>query len=422
MEKSETLILLQTKIIKILTLLLLVRLGIYLPIPTLDLNLFAHGQITNPLFGFAKNLVGTSFLGVGSLGILPYINASIIMQLLTPLVPALNRLQKEEGELGRQEINKYTRYITFIWAFALSTIIAIFLIKPIVFDWSFQLGAKIILALTSGAILTMWFAELITEEGLGNGSSMIIFINIVGGIPTGLNDLNKTIFTNSPFPDNVLLITQILTFYCFIVLTIIIFQESYKHIPIISAKQANVNKSLGENIDVKSSYIPLRVNQGGIMPLVFSSTVVVFLVYPAQYLLGTSLADTFSFLPQLITAYSFLLNILLVIFFSCFYAILVLKPEDMSQNLAKMAYTIPGIRQGKETKKYLQTTITRLAFIGGLFLVFLAFLPLLLGNIVQLDLFKNVTSLLIMIGVITDTTSQMRGYLVFKRYEDFKEP
>merc|ERR1712100_316473 len=169
----------------------------------------------------------------------------------------------------------------------------------------------------------------------------------------------------------------------------------------------------------KNSYIPIKLNLGGIMPLVFSSTVATIIFYPIQFLLSSSFSKSITFLPNLITFSSFVLNAGLVVFFSCFYAILVLKPEDISQNLTKMAYTIPGVRQGKQATLYLENTVSRLAFMGGLFLAFLAFFPILLGSLFQISLFKNVTSLLIILGVITDVTSQIRGFLVSKNYEGF---
>ena len=417
MEQSETTSLLKAKITKILFLLLLVRLGLYIPVPNIDLDLFSQNQNTNPIFGFAKTLTGSSFLGIGALGILPYINASIIIQLLVPVLPQLEQLQKEEGEFGRQQITRYTRYLALIWAVILSTAIAFFLVKPIIFDWSISLALEIILALVTGSILSMWFSELITEEGLGNGSSMLIFINIVGSIPNSFSELNNALFSQASYLDNLRISGQGLIFYLFVVSVIILFQDSYKKINIVAAKQLNLSSSdQSQNFSqLKNSYIPLKVNQGGIMPLVFSSTIAVFLAYPVQQLLNLGFVNN-SFL----SVYSITINILLVVLFSCFYAGLVLKPDDISQNLAKMAYSIPGIRQGKETTKYLEKTVARLAFMGGLFLAFLAFFPLVVGNVLQVNIFKNVTSLLILIGVITDVTSQIRGYLVARKYEGFK--
>lgn len=417
MEQSETTALLKAKITKILFLLLLVRLGLYIPVPNIDLDLFSQNQNTNPIFSFAKTLTGSSFLGIGALGILPYINASIIIQLLVPVLPQLEQLQKEEGEFGRQQITRYTRYLALIWAIILSSAIAFFLVKPIIFDWSISLALEIILALVTGSILSMWFSELITEEGLGNGSSMLIFINIVGSIPNSFSELNNALFSQASYLDNLRISSQGLILYLFVVSVIILFQDSYKKINIVAAKQLNLSSSdqSQDFSQLKNSYIPLKVNQGGIMPLVFSSTIAVFLAYPVQQLLNLGFVNN-SFL----SVYSITINILLVVLFSCFYAGLVLKPDDISQNLAKMAYSIPGIRQGKDTTKYLEKTVARLAFLGGLFLAFLAFFPLVVGNILQVNIFKNVTSLLILIGVITDVTSQIRGYLVARKYEGFK--
>lgn len=423
MTQSATRSLLRNKVLKILTLLLLVRLGLYIPVPGVELDIFTQGQAINPMFGFAKTLVGNSFLGIGSLGILPYINASIVIQLLTPIFPNLERLQKEEGELGRQQISRYTRYLTFFWALILSSGIALVLIKPVTFGWSLKLGLEIVTSLTVGSILSLWFAELITEEGLGNGSSLIIFINIVGGLPNNLSMIKQTIFSQGIASGIAISILTGIAVYFGIALLIIFFQDSYKKIRIVSAKQLNLAGNSEDQASqiTNNSFIPLKLNQGGIMPLVFSSTIAVVLIYPMQILLSSLSFIPTSSLASILAVYSFSLNFVLVIFFSCFYVSLVLKPKDMAENLGKMAYSIPGIRQGKDTTKYLEKVTGRLAFIGGLFLAFLAFSPILVGNLLQFSLFKNLTSLLILIGVITDTTSQVTGYLVSTRYEGFKK-
>lgn len=422
MKISETTQLLQKKIFKILGLLLLVRLGLYIPVPNIDLDIFSQGQLLNPMFGFARTLTGSSYLGIGSLGILPYINSSIIIQLLISVVPSLERLQKEEGELGRQKISQYTRYLTFVWALILSTALALFLIKPIVFNWDSWLALKIILSLTTGSMLSMWFAELITEENLGNGSSMIIFINIIGSLTTSLNEFVKSLDGISYFKSS-LLIGQGLLVYLLIVFIIVLFQDAYKKIAIVSAKQLNINSSISNSAsgNLRNSYIPIKLNQGGIMPLVFSSTIATFIYYPLQVFANSDVGKELIFLPSLLSIFSLIINIILVIFFSGFYALLVLKPNDISQNLSKMAYIIPGIRQGTQTTQYLKQLVSRLSFMGGLFLAFLAFFPFVLGNFFQFYLFKNITSLLILIGVITDTTAQIRGYLISRNYEGFKK-
>jgi preprotein translocase subunit SecY len=419
---SETTSLLRQKIFKILGLLIFVRLGLYIPVPCVDLDIFSQNQAINPLFGFAKNLTGSSFLGIGSLGILPYINSSIIIQLLTPVVPALEKLQKEEGELGRQQINRYTKYLTLIWALVLSTACAFVLVKPVVFNWSIVLAVKIILSLTTGSLLSMWFAELITNENLGNGSSMIIFINIIGGLPASISEFTKNL-GNPNGQNNVLIIGSIFLAYITIVCIIVLVQDSYKKINIVSARQLNFN-SLGQgskNLELKNSYIPIKLNQGGIMPLVFSTTVATLVFYPLQLGITKIFSVSGLTLTNILTLVSFVLNIVLVVFFSSFYALLVLKPKDLSDNLTKMAYAIPGFKQGKQTTQHLEQIISRLAFMGGLFLAFLAFFPFLLTTIFQISVFKNITSLVILIGVITDVSSQIRGYLVSQNYESFKK-
>ena len=418
MAGSETINQLQKKITKILGLLFLIRLGLYIPVPNVDLDIFSQNQVANPLFGLAKNLTGSAFLGLGSLGILPYINSSIVIQLLTPVIPALERLQKEEGEYGRQQITRYTRYLTLGWALILSTGVAFVVVKPVVFNWSLVLALKIILSLTVGSMLSMWFAELITNEQLGNGSSMIIFINIVGGIPANLGNLGDTL-NNDPNANGALLIAVAYAIYLVILSLIVLVQNSYKRVNIVSARQL----SSGQNLDgkeLKNSYIPIKLNQGGIMPLVFSTTIATFLFYPLQLALTGGLSLEGNQLTNILTFSSFALNIVLVVFFSSFYALLVLKPKDLSENLTKMAYSVPGLKQGKDTTQYFEQVISRLAFMGGVFLAFLAFFPFVLGKVFQFKLFSNLTSLIILIGVITDVSSQIRGYLVSQNYESFK--
>lgn len=414
---SETTNLLFQKILKIIGFLILIRLGLYTPIPGVDLDIFSQVQNLNPLFGFAKNLTGSSFLGIGSLGILPFINASIIMQLLTSVVPSLTRLQKEEGELGRQQINRYTKYLTLVWSLALSTGCAFLLVKPIVFNWSFGLALKIIFSLTTGSMLSMWFADLITNEELGNGSSMIIFINILGGLPANIGEASKN-FSGLGTVNGLGLFLCVILVYFLIVFLVILIQDAYKKVNIVSARQLNIsyNETGTPDFELKNAYIPIKLNQGGIMPLVFSTTLATFIFYPLQIGITSVLHLDGDTATTLLTLLSFGLNIVLVIFFSSFYSLLVLKPKDLSENLTKMAYNVPGFKQGKQTTQYFEQIISRLAFMGGLFLAFLAFSPFLLTNILHTNLFKNITSLLILIGVVTDVCSQIRGYLISQNY------
>jgi preprotein translocase subunit SecY len=324
MEVSETISLLKKKVLKIFGFLILIRLGLYIPVPNVDLDIFSQNQVANPLFGLAKSLTGSSFLGVGALGILPYINSSIVIQLLTPIIPALERLQKEEGELGRQQITRYTRYLTLGWAVVLSTGIAFILVKPVIFNWNIVLALKIIFSLTTGSMLSMWFAELITQENLGNGSSMVIFINIIGGLPANVKEFTSS-FANSSAINNFKTLFVDYSIYIVIVGIIILVQESYKKVNIVSARQLNFNylEQSSNSSKLKSSYIPIKLNQGGIMPLVFSTTIATFLFYPLQLFLSKVLTNIDgSVLTSVLTFSSFVLNLILIVFFSTFYALL----------------------------------------------------------------------------------------------------
>ena len=293
---------------------------------------------------------------------------------------------------------------------------------PVVFNWNIVLALEVILSLTTGSMLSMWFAELITKENLGNGSSMIIFINIIGGLPANLTEFNSS-FENLSSLKNFGALSISYLVYLVIVAIIVLVQDSYKRVQIVSARQLNFNYLEQSSVSskLKNSYIPVKLNQGGIMPLVFSTTIATFLFYPLQIVLSKVFAMGDSQLTNLLTLSSFVLNLVLVVFFSTFYALLVLKPKDLSDNLTKMAYNVPGLKQGKETTRYLEQVIGRLAFMGGIFLAFLAFFPLLVGNLFQFNLFKNLTSLIILVGVITDVTSQVKGYLVSQNYESFKK-
>jgi preprotein translocase subunit SecY len=334
METSETISLLQKKILRILGFLSLIRLGLYIPVPSVDLDIFSQSQSSNPLFSLAKNLTGSSFLGVGSLGIFPYINSSIVIQLLTPIIPYLARLQKEEGELGRQQLTCYTRYLTFGWGLLLSTGVAFILLKPVIFNWTIILALKVIFSLTTGSMFSMWFAELISNEDLGNGSSLLIFINIIGGLPANISEFNAT-SVKSSLINNFLVSVLCYLVYLSIVALIVLVQDSYKRINIVSARQLNFNYLEQPSLKpkFKNSYIPIKLNQGGIMPLVFSTTIATFLFYPLQ--LGLSKifpVESADQLTNFLVLVSFILNLFLVVFFSTFYALLVLKPKDLSEN------------------------------------------------------------------------------------------
>jgi len=418
MKVSKTSDLFQKKISRIFGFLILIRVGLYIPVPNIDLELFsvAPNPVSNPLVGLAKS--NNAFLGIGSLGIVPYLSSSASIQLISLIIPSLNRLQKEEGEIGRQQISRYLRYLTLGWAIVLSTKVAFVSVKPIIFNWNLMLALKVIFSLTTGSMLTIWFTELITEEKLGNGSAMVICINIIGGISPSLIKFIASI-KNSIYIDNIVtpLFLDIIV-YSSSVIVIIYLQQTYKEINIISAQQLNFNY-LFPGSKINPGCIPIKLNPGGIMPVVFSSTIASFLLSLLQDFLARFVTNTDGILlNMMITSASLGLNVVLVLFCNQFYALLILKPKALSKNLNESACTVPGIKQGKETTQYISKTISRLSFIGGLFLAFLVCVTILMGNISKFNLSKNVTSIIILVGVLSDVTSQVKGFLVSKKYEN----
>jgi len=374
------------------------RLGNYIPVPNVDQEYLINILNSTPIlrnFYTSENLV----LGIFSLGILPNINASIMMQLLTSAVPSLEKLQKEEGEAGRRQITKYTRYLTLFWAIVESISITLAL-RPILFIWNFEVCSQITLALITGSMIILWLSEIITEKGIGNGSSIIITANILAGLPNTL----KTIF-NSGTGFSILL--NVLSF-TILITGIIYVQEAVRVIPLISAKQLF---SQAEN-PTKTSFLPLKINQGGVMPIIFASTVLTFLTVFVGFI--TKL-DTFSKLnitPSIQTIFYGGTNFTLILAFSLFYSNLILNPNELAKDLNKMAVTIPGVRPGNQTKEFLNKTLKRLSLLGALFLAIIVTIP----NIRSSYGF-GVTSLLILVGVTVDTSRQIQTLLISESYK-----
>lgn len=452
MEKStEIRNLLKKKLLKIFIFLIIIRSSLYIPLPITGLDIFAGGlggtqglnqgvdrmvDLYYTVFAAVTGTEGTT-VAVGSLGMVPYFNASLLVQLLVPLLPFLERLQNEEGTIGRRRITKYTRYLTLVWSLLLSGCVAFGVIKPFVFNWNTLVALKIIFSLTVGSMLSMWFAELITRENLGNGPSMVVFINIIGGLRVNLLAFSSNISNFSAF-DRFAAIIFACCIYSVAIFTVIVVQGSYKRIKIISArgelsessplmissvKQRLRREGLRRGMRVVSesgflfTYIPIRLNQGGIMPLVFSSLLV-------RLFFGTlgfgGIKNSLLGLPHLedVLTLGFVgLNCAIILFVSNFYALLLLRPKDLSENLVKMAFFVPGLKPGKETTQYFEKEISRLAFIGGLFLIFLTFLPLVVGRFLKFSLIGDLSYLIILIGVVTDVTSRVKGYLVAQNYE-----
>jgi preprotein translocase subunit SecY len=416
---------LRGRVLVTIGLLFLVRLGIYLPIPGINRPAFAQVVKGNQFLGvldyFSGN--GISALGIFALGIIPFINASIILQLLTAALPSLERLQKDEGEAGRRKISQITRYVALGWAIIQSSGFAVFVnsatykdpvsnavihVVPNPGPWFI---AQMILALTAGAMFVMWVSELITERGIGNGASLLIFLSIVSGLPKSVNNTIDFTQGGGSIGGVVLLIVSFLV----MIVGIVCVQEGSRRIPIVYARRQVGRRMYRE----QTSYLPLRLNQGGVMPIIFASSVlllpsVLATRFESDKIVGKIVAN----LSPGGSIYPFFF-LALIVFFSYFYSSLVMNPVDVSQNLKKSGASIPGIRPGRATTEYLEKVLNRLTILGAIFLGILAIVPTLIENYVNVRTFNNIgaTSLLILVGVAIDTAKQIQTYVISQRYE-----
>ena len=410
---------LRSRLLITIGLLTLIRFGIFIPIPGIDREKFINAISNSPVLGFLDIFTGggISTLGIFALGILPFINASIIMQLLTAAIPSLEDLQKNEGEAGRRKISQITRYVAAGWAVIQSTAITVGLLREYALSDTFWFVPETVLALTAGSMFVMWVSELITERGIGNGASLLIFVNIVASLP---RTLGQTIdYAQTGGRQAVAQVIILLLVFLVMIVGIVFVQEGTRRIPIISARRQVGRKLYRE----RTSYLPLKLNQGGVMPIIFASAV---LILP-QSLIGflgsggvvteTLIKVTNALRPGTWTyvgVYS-----ILILFFSYFYASLIVNPEDISKNLKKMGSSIPGIRPGQKTKEYLEGVLNRLTFLGAGFLSFVATVPTLVEGATGVTTFRGLgaTSLLILVGVAIDTAKQIQTYVISQRYE-----
>jgi preprotein translocase subunit SecY len=404
----------QSRVILTFLLIILSRFGTFIPVPGVDHDAFYQSISNNPIVSFLNIFSGGGFasIGVFALGIVPYINASILIQLGTTSIPTLEKLQKEEGEAGRQKISQITRYIALGWA-VIQSIGVSFWVRPYVFNWDIQFVIEMTLALTTGSMLVMWISEQITEKGIGNGASMLIFVNIISGLPKLLQQGSGNVKTET----NLFELIALASIFLIMIIGIIFIQEGTRRIPIISARQLGKGQ-----IQNKTSYLPLRLNQGGVMPIIFASAFLVLPAYISQITNNSIILSVTNLLSPSSTNKTIYLifYFLLILFFSYFYASLILNPADVAKNLKKMESSIPGIRPGKATTDYLQKTLNRLTFLGALFLAFIALVPSLIESVTNISTFKGLgaTSLLILVGVAIDTSKQVQTYLISKNYEN----
>jgi preprotein translocase subunit SecY len=385
--------------------LILVRLGIFLPVPGIDRPKFAEAiSGNNSIFGLLDIFSGRglSTLGVFALGILPFINASIIIQLLTSALPSLENLQKNEGEAGRRKISQITRYVTVIWAIIQSVAFSALFLQQFAKTPGPIFVAETAIALTAGSMFVMWASELITERGIGNGASLLIFVNIVASLPKSLGDTIDLVQVGGR--EIVGRVIVLVVVFMFTIVGIVFVQEGMRRIPIISARRQVGRRVLAE----QRSYLPLRLNSGGVMPIIFAAAILSLPLLVANFTKNPELANIVNtyLSPGGSAPWVYALVYLTsIVFFSYFYSSLILNPVDVAQNLKKMGSSIPGIRPGKATSEYIERVTNRLTFLGAIFLGLVAIIPTAVESALKVPTFKGLgaTSLLILVGVAIDT-------------------
>lgn len=386
--------------------LLLIRIGTFLPVPGInhsDLAFYiqTHSVTRSLVSTFAGE--NTFVIGLFTLNIFPYINASILVQLILGLSPKLAKLQKEGDLEGRRSINRLTRFITLIWAIIQSVGLSLYL-KQILFNWSYTLAFEIIIWLTTGAMIVLWLSELITDYGLGNGASLLIYTNIISSLP----NLTRTIFLEngtefSTFSTIGVFLVLLISLY-----GIVFLQEGVRIVPLISSKQLN-QAALQDNSIQINNYIPLRFNQAGVMPIILTTAI---LVVP-NYISNFGLLPKINF-PIDFESFRFLYWIgyfVLILTFSSFYSTIVLNPKDIADQLQKMAVTIPGVRPGIQTTFYLKQVMKRITLIGATMLAILATVPNFLESTLSVTSLNSLsaTSLLILAGVVLDLVREVKN-------------
>ncbi len=434
---------LRSKIFFTLLMLIACRVGSFIPVPGINgeaaVTLFkqATGGSQN-LFQLMDVFSGGAFaqMTIFALGVMPYISASIIMQLVVALVPSLQREMKENPDLGRRKLGRWIRFVTVALAFFQSGLFGkyamglnanspgiivgeIFHVRAFGIPWLFYL--VVMVTMTAGTMLLMWIGEQITEKGIGNGTSLIITVGILSSFPMTLGSILRKLNLDSQEPGQMTfasLLILIGVFVMIIVGTILIIQGQRK-IPLQYARRI-VGR---QEVQGGSAHIPLKLNYAGVIPVIFASSLLMFPATIGQFL------GSMSWLGRVANAISpgsgiySVLYVLLIIFFTYFWTATQFHPEQIASDMKKNGAFIPGLRQGKPTQEFLEATMNRITFSGAIFLAFIAVLPTLVGKILKVDAsisyFFGGTSLLILVGVVLDTIKQVESHMLMKRYEGF---
>ena len=403
---------LRQKVIFTLIMFAVFRLGTHIPVPGVDPSAIEQLFATGNLFGLLDLFSGGAFskFSIFAMSITPYINASIIMQLLTVVIPTLEQWSKE-GQEGHKKTTKVTRYLTVALAFFQAVGMSIGLKQAILNPNPVSI-LIIAITLTGGTIFLMWIGEQITANGVGNGISLIIFAGIVAALPKNLGTIYSYLQAGTISYFNAFVFAVIALLMSVFVIYI---QEGNRRVPISYAKRVVGKKTYGGS----SSHIPLKVNHAGVIPIIFASSVLMFPVTVAQFIevpWVTTLAGYFAWGTPLQTS----IYALLIIFFTYFYTAVTVKISDMAENLKKYGGFIPGIRPGKPTEEYLDTVMTRITLAGAFFLAFIAVLPNLVAGATHIEgVYFGGTALLIVVGVALNTMKQIESMVVMRHYQGF---
>ncbi|HEY6780912.1 MAG TPA: preprotein translocase subunit SecY [Thermoleophilaceae bacterium] len=394
----------------------LYRIGAYIPAPGIDIGAvkaISENFGGSNVLGFLNLFSGGSLqrFAIFALGIMPYITASIMLQLLQVVIPSLDKLRKE-GEVGQQKITQYTRYLTVGLAFAQS-IGYVFLFRTfsssgnqVVDNFTFGRVFVIVMTLTAGCVLLMWFGELITQRGIGNGISLMIFASIAARIPDGISKWWHN-------PDQVFVL--IMPFLALAIIVAIIFmQEGQRRIPVQYARRVVGKRMTGG----EATYLPLRVNMAGVIPVIFAASLMAFPPTVGELLRTGWSRDIATFFNPNGAAY-LVGEAVLIVLFTYFYTAVTFNPVEQADNLKKYGGFIPGVRPGRPTAEYLDRILARLTFPGALYLAAVAALPTILINQTSANFFFGGTSILIVIGVALDTMKQLEAQLMMRNYEGF---
>ena len=403
---------LRQKIIFTLIMFAVFRMGTHIPVPGVNPSVIEQLFNNGSLFGLLDLFSGgaLSKFSIFAMSITPYINAAIIIQLLTVVIPTLEQWSKE-GEEGHKKTTKVTRYLTVALAFLQAIGMSIGL-KAAILNPGVVSILIISITLTAGTVFLMWIGEQITAQGVGNGISLIIFAGIVAALPKNLGKIYHYLQAGTISYFNVF-------FFAVIALAMVVFviliQQGYRRVPISYAKRVVGQKAYGGH----SSHIPLKVNQAGVIPIIFASSVLMFPVTIAQFIQVQwvkTIAGYFAWGTPLQTT----LYALLIIFFTYFYTAVTVKISDMAENLKKYGGFIPGIRPGKPTEEYLDHVMTRITLAGAFFLAFIAILPTMIAGATHIDGVNfGGTALLIVVGVALDTMKQIESMVVMRHYQGF---